>query len=133
MMRPGFLSGVKTARVHLSLKDPSILSRDRDAKSRAAILIVTTGKEAPEEGEIQRFAAAAIPDLSPDQVSVMIRPPKAPEPSLDDVGPFEVTTSSAGALKLTLSLLLGLTILLALGLITAGYRIRKLKKQMRGR
>ncbi len=124
------LAGVNAARVHLSLRDPSILSRDRDAAGRAAILIVKEAEAAVTEEAIRRFAAAAVPDLAPERVSVLVQSAPPVKTRITDVGPFAVDTRSAAALKLTLSLLLGITIVLSLGLIAAGYRIRKLKQPL---
>jgi type III secretion protein J len=125
------LPGVKTARVHLNLRDPSILSRDRTAPSRAAILVVLSQKlPSPAPADIKRFAEAAVPGLSTDHITVYVAPSEAPEERITSVGPFQVTASSAGQLKVALSVLLGLTILMAVGLIAAGYKIRKLKKRI---
>jgi type III secretory pathway lipoprotein EscJ len=121
------LDGVAHARVHLNMKDDSPLSRSKVDEGRAAVLIVAAGR-GPDEAKIKRFAEAAVPGLEQDNVAVFINRPRPAAKTMTFVGPFEVATSSARQLRGALGGLLGLTLLMALALIAAGYRIRKLRR-----
>jgi type III secretory pathway lipoprotein EscJ len=124
------LDGVERARVHLNLKDDSLLSLSKLGESRAALLIVAAGR-GPDEAEIKRFAEAAVPSLEQDNVAVFINRPRQAAKTMTFVGPFEVAASSARQLRGALGGFLGLTLLMALALIAAGYRIRKLRRPRR--
>jgi type III secretory pathway lipoprotein EscJ len=124
------LDGVERARVHLNLKDDSLLSLSKVGESRAAVLIVAADY-GPDEGEIRRFTEAAVPGLEPEHVAVFVNRPRHAAKTMTFVGPFEVATSSARQLRGVLGGLLGLTLLMALALIAAGYRTRKLRKPRR--
>ena len=61
------LEGVERARVHLNLADRSLASRNRDAESQAAVLIVQGRGSPPEKEEIKRLTVAAVPGLEKEQ------------------------------------------------------------------
>ena len=121
------LPGIADARIHLTLRDTSILSRAPRKESRAAILILPKRDSVPNISSIQDFVAAAVPDLSKDAVRVFIGDSRTPPEKLTTVGIFQVAERSAAPLKATLAVLLVLCILTAVALIAAGFRIRKLR------
>jgi type III secretory pathway lipoprotein EscJ len=124
------IEGIDEARVHLSLADRSLLSRDKVASSTAAILIRTSREEtAPDQERIRTLAAAAIQGLESDQVKIFVTGPSAPPVETVWVGPLEVAAGSAGAARAVLGGLLGVCILLAVGLIVAGIRLRRLRRR----
>ncbi len=122
------LNGVVEARVHLQLADRSLLSRDRNAPSRAAIVVSRSG-ESPGENTLRDLAAAAIPDLQPGGVHVFFSGVAEPPVSTEYVGPIEVVTSSARTAKLCLGVLLGLVLALAIGLMAAGLKLRRNRRK----
>ncbi|MCP4676568.1 MAG: hypothetical protein GY854_13845 [Deltaproteobacteria bacterium] len=123
------LDGVAEARVHLQLADRSLLSRDRNAPSQAAIVVKRTGKSSPEESTLRELAAAAIPDLKPGSVQVFFSGVSEPPMSTEYVGPIEVAASSARTARLCLGAMLGLVLVLALGLVAAGLKLRRLRQK----
>jgi type III secretory pathway lipoprotein EscJ len=122
------LPGVDRARVHLSLADKSLASRDRNARSKAAILIVPGASPPPAEERVKHLAQAAVPGLEGGDVAVFFtRPEKRPRQTVF-IGPIEVVSTSATKLKVLMSALLGLLLVMGAGLVIAGYRLRKRRK-----
>jgi type III secretory pathway lipoprotein EscJ len=123
------LPGVGKARVHLSLATDSIFARPGEKESKAAILVQTIQTErAPSEGEIRKLVAASVAGLNPDQIEIFLSPTKKNEPQTVYIGPVEVVKSSAPKARLVVGGLLLLCIVMAVGLILAGIRIRALKR-----
>ncbi len=117
--------GVAEARVHIYLADTSLLSRDRQAESQAAVLVRRLGNNGPNEAKVRAFVLAAIPGLKSSNVSVFFSGSQQ-EPALKTVfvGPIEVAVSSASTAKICLGGLLVLSLVLAIGLIGAGLKLR---------
>ena len=125
------LNGVEAARVHLSLTSESILDRDAPKESQAAI-VVTRGKGSRlSEQTIRDLAVAAVPRLEPNRVRVFLNEASPPPLKLIMVGPIEVAASSAFMARFCLGGLLLLSIGLAIGLIIAGIKIRRLRTRQR--
>ncbi len=126
------LDGVKEARVHLNLADRSLLRRDRRTESRAAILVQRTyNTSGLTKGTVLELAAAAISDLKTDNVQVFFSGPSKLPPATVFIGPIEVAKSSATTAKICLGGLLGLCLVLALTLVVAGLRLRRLRRSKR--
>ena len=124
------LPGIEDARVHLSLADRSLLSRDREAESRAAIVLRGSGQGAPPTvGRVRAIAAASVRGLSADQVEVFVTAAETDPVETVAVGPIEVTAGSAATARAIVGGLLGVCLLLAAGLIYAGVRIRRLRRR----
>ena len=123
------LEGVEEARVHLSLADRSLLSRDQEAEPAAAIVVwATTGAAPPPEQRLRELTAAVVPGLRPAAVQVFVSRADAPSPELVVVGPLEVAAASADRARVVLGALLATCLLLACGLIYAGARLRRLRR-----
>jgi type III secretory pathway lipoprotein EscJ len=126
------LPGVADARVHLSLADRSVLSRDRQARSGAAVILVTDGAGGPGEGDVRRILTAAIPGLEGGDIEVLSRPAADAGTELVEVGPLTVHRRSAGLARGLMAGLLIACLALAAGLVFAGLRIRRLKEPAGG-
>ena len=125
------LEGVERARVHLNLADKSLASRDRDGKSKAAVLIVHGKGARPDEEKLGRLTVAAVPGLDKEHVALFFTPAEKQPIQTVFVGPIEVAKRSHTKAKLILGGLIGLCLLMAVGLIMAGYRLRKIRKSER--
>jgi type III secretory pathway lipoprotein EscJ len=125
----GDLGGVAEARVHLSLADRSLLSRDRQAESKAAIVIRPSGRgDPPPADRLRAIAAAAVRGLSTERVEVFYTQ-GGPQPlETVRVGPLEVAAGSATVARAVLGGLLGVCLVLAAGLIYAGIRLRRMRR-----
>jgi type III secretory pathway lipoprotein EscJ len=121
------LDGVAEARVHLNLADKSILSRDREKKSKAAILVKRSQKTGPDESTVRNLAAASISDLEPGDISVFFSGPSTLETKTALIGPIEVTEQTVKKAKLIIGGLLILCLVLAVGLVAAGIKLKRLK------
>jgi type III secretory pathway lipoprotein EscJ len=123
------LDGVAAARVHLSLADRSLLAVAPGTVTSAAVVVrSTTSRPAPDPRRIRELAAAAIPGLEPDAVRVFVSS-TAPAPvELVDLGPFQVTAATAGRARGLVGGLLAVCLVLAGGLIFAGFRLRRLRR-----
>jgi type III secretory pathway lipoprotein EscJ len=122
------LPGVEDARVHLSLADRSLLSRDPEAESRAAVVLRFSGRgDPPAADQVRAIAAAAIGGLEAEQVEVFATGIGSAGEETVRVGPIEVAAGSAGTARAVLGGLLGVCLLLAAGLIYAGWRLRRMR------
>jgi type III secretion system YscJ/HrcJ family lipoprotein len=123
------LEGVRDARVHLGLPDPSVVPIDDEADELVASVLVRTEGDAPiDEPRIRALVAGAVAGLSPERVTVIRTPVRASamhaEP-LVTVGPIYVTAGSVAALRATLAGLLGVNVLLA---IAVGLVVRRRRR-----
>ena len=124
------LTGVADARVHLSLADRSLLSRDREAESEAVVVLHTSGQgDPPSEARIRDIAAAAIGGLEAAQVEVFFVEAGQAAQETVRVGPIEVAAGSASTARAILGGLLGVCLLLAAGLIYAGIKLRRTRRE----
>lgn len=121
------LDGVDEARVHLSLADKSLLSKDREKRSKAAILIKRTRDGFPAETTVRDLAAASVSDLEPADIRVFFSGTSTPMNETVPVGPIEVTARTLKKAKLIIGGLLILCLFLAGGLVAAGLRLKRLK------
>jgi type III secretory pathway lipoprotein EscJ len=123
----GELDGVDQARVHLTLADRSVFSRDPKAETKGAILVRRSRGVSPSVATIQSVAAAAIPGLEVSRIRVFFSGPEKAEQKTVLVGPIEVVAPSALTAKAWFGGLIGLCFLLALCLIGAGLKMRKMR------
>ncbi|MCP4197666.1 MAG: hypothetical protein GY762_11005 [Proteobacteria bacterium] len=121
----GELDGVDQARVHLTLADRSIFSRDRKAETKLAVLVRRSPGARPDAATVTALAVAAIPGLEADGVHVFFSGPENAVQKTAFVGPVEVVSSSVGTAKAWFGGLLALCAFLALGVIGAGLKLRK--------
>jgi type III secretion protein J len=126
----GTIDGVLSARVHLSLPagDALDLEGARDRPS-ASILLRYRGATPPiAAGEVQRLVAGAVPNLTPEQVNVVMAASPAgrgPERDLVRFGPISVTRGSAPAMRAFAGIAAVLNLLLVAGLFGLWSRLRK--------
>lgn len=123
------LDGVESARVHLSLAAESILDANAPKQSKAAIVVHSTRGGAVSEQVIRQLAVAAVAGLEPSQVSVFLTTSTTSPQRTVLIGPIEVVTSSAFKARICLGGLLVLSLGLAIGLIIAGMKIRRLRER----
>jgi type III secretory pathway lipoprotein EscJ len=121
----GELDGVDQARVHLTLADRSIFSRDRKTETKVALLVRRSPGEQPDAATIRSLAVAAIPGLKADRIQLFFSGPEKAVQETVFVGSVEVVSSSVGTAKAWFGGLLALCALLALCLIWAGLKMRK--------
>ena len=119
---------VAAARVHLTLADRSLLSRDRKAEATAAVLVRTNGPAPFLDRQIAELACAAVEGLEPRNVKVFVTQEKVPVTRTEFVGPIEVASSSVSTARAIIGALLGACILLAAGLIFAGIKLRRRRR-----
>ncbi len=119
------IRGVDEARVHLDLADRSLLSRNRDAKSQAAIVVLRSGEDGPSEDTLRSLATSAIAGLAPERVRVFISTRTPVETETVFIGPIEVAASSVGVARACLGSLLSICLVLAVGMIVAGVKLRQ--------
>ncbi len=122
------IEGVEQARVHLALADKSLLSRDPNAKSSAVVVARVKENGGPVPAEIKRVITAAVDRLKKENVEVFLSKVKAPEKKLVKVGPIEVVESSAAAARGLFAALLIACVVLAVGLVFAGWRLRQIRR-----
>ena len=122
------ITGITTAKVHLTLADNSIFHKSRSPRSRAAVLVVQETGTQPNESELRDFVLGAVPNLLPADLHVVVTNSKTKKEPIVSVGYLRVAEGSVGALKTTLAVLLCGTILTAVALIAAGVAIRRLKR-----
>jgi type III secretory pathway lipoprotein EscJ len=123
----GELDGVDRARVHLTLADRSVLSPDPDAETKVVVLARRSAGASPNEAAIQGVVAAAVPGIETDSIRVFFSGPEEAVHKTVFIGPIEVVSSSAAKTKMWLGGLLGLCCLLALSLIGAGLKLRRVR------
>jgi len=122
------IPGVQAARVHLTLADRSLLSRDREVEATAAVIVRTNGPAPSLDRQLVELACAAIEGLEPSNVKVIVTQEKIPVTRTEFVGPIEVVSSSVSAARAIIGALLGACILLAIGLIFAGIKLRRWRR-----
>jgi type III secretory pathway lipoprotein EscJ len=119
---------VAAARVHLTLADRSLLSRDRKAEATAAVLVRTNGPVPSLDRQLTELACAAVEGLEPRNVKVFLTQEKVPVTRTEFIGPIEVVYSSVSTARAIIGGLLGACILLAVGLIFAGIKLRRRRR-----
>ncbi len=121
------LDGVDRARVHLTLADRSVFSPDPDAETKVVVLARRSAIANPDEAAIRGIVKAAIPGLQADRVRVFYSGPEKAVQKTVFIGPIEVVSSSATEAKIWFGGLLACCCLLALGLIGAGLKLRRMR------
>jgi len=132
------LEGIVAARVHVSLPEgrrgllaPS--AEDRPEPS-ASVVIRHRGERPPvSEEEIRGIVAGAISDLSTERVTVVTIPTPPPSPvvvaTVVPLGPFSVSPSSLGALRIWLASSSAAVGLLGIALVVLVLRMRSMRRQ----
>jgi type III secretory pathway lipoprotein EscJ len=121
------LPGVTAARVHVRLAERGILSRGADEAGAAAV--VRVDGRGPDAKMVRDIVVAAVPGASQDAVRVFVVPEKGAGVELARVGPIEVTRATAGLTRAILVIALAAIVVLAAGLIVAGLRLRRLRRE----
>ena len=131
------IDGVVIARVHVSLPSASPLREKRDKATASVVLTYhpSAGGGPPiSESNVKRIVAAAVLDLSPDDVVVVAlpRPARAGasrgrDGALAHVGPLGVAAGSANSLRLVLAALVLLVGLLAAASLVLYVRLARLR------
>ncbi len=125
------ISGILDVRVHLTLADNSLGARNPKVPNRVAILVVHGPSSPPDSAAIQKLVAAALPELTEEQVTVVLTPTDAPKPSTAFLGPLEIASSSVTAARWLIGSLIGTCLVMALALIAAGLKIRQIRRTHR--
>lgn len=120
------MPGVLDARVHLAPAEAPVALDATPAMMRAAVLLRRRA-DAPalDEAPIRRLLTGAVQDLEPDRVTIVQVGSEAQSErvtSFERVGPFNASKQSAPALRLVLSVSLGLHLMLAMALMLATWR-----------
>lgn len=123
------LDGVEEARVHLNLPDKSLLSKDKTVESGAAILVRRNSTAGPDEAMIRDLAVAAVPGLDRSKVSVFFSGAQKRVEKTVLVGPIEVASSSAETARVLIGGLLVACLLMASGLVVAGFMLRSQRRK----
>jgi len=123
------LDGVVSARVHLTTPSPSSLTRRVEEKGGAAVVLVRDNPSKPSAVEVQALVAASFPSLSKETIKVFLADARVPAARTVLIGPIEVTERTAGAARVLFGGLLGLCLLASAGLIVAGLKLRKMRRQ----
>jgi type III secretion protein J len=111
------LDGVRSARVHLGLPDPTVIPIDETPPAASAsVLVRSIDGAAIDEAAILALVAGAVAGLSPEHVAIVVRPmpPPAEHATLEHVGPIAVTAGSASTLRLVLAATLLVNVALAI-------------------
>ncbi len=116
------LDGVRRARVHIGLPDPSAVPIDEQPEPRVASVLVQREDDGEiDEGAIRTLVTGAVPGLSAEHVSVVVvaHREREGETRLTQIGPIAVTEGSAMLLRGALGALLLVNVVLAVGLVVA--------------
>lgn len=119
--------GVIAARVHVRLAERGLLAR-ADAEP-GATAVVRVGGTGPDAAMLRDVVAAAVPGASPEDVRVFVVREEDAAGVLVRVGPLEVSRATAGMTRAVLVIALVAIVVLAAGLIAAGIRLRRLRRE----
>lgn len=127
------VDGVISARVHLAVPQPDMLSDAQPPLPSASVLLRHRGEKSPmPAGDVQRLVAGAVPGLPVDRVAVVETAVSAPPPSagLVRLGPFATTKASAQKLKWLLgaAALLNVALVVFVGILWS--RVREGRKRV---
>jgi len=118
---------VTAARVHVRLAEKGLLVRGPEEPG--AVAVVRVGPRGPDEGMLLEILVAAVPGATPADVRVFVVTENADPVALTRVGPIEVTRATAGLTRVVLVVALAVIVVLAAGLIVAGLRLRRLRRE----
>jgi len=121
------IPGVTAARVHVRLAERGLLSRGPTEPS--AVAVVRVDERGPEAKVLRDILAAAVPGAAAKDVRVFVVPERAAAVVLARVGPIEVTRATAGLTRALVVVALAAIVVLAAGLIAAGLRLRRLRRE----
>ncbi len=121
------MPGIESARVHISLKDESILSSDKKTPSKAVVVVHKEGMEVPLDEAIKNLVSSSVRGITKEEVRIIAFSKTKGSNKTEFVGPIEVADSSAFKAKLIIGGLIVLSLLMAFGLIFAGIKIRQYK------
>ncbi len=129
------LEGVIDARVHLVLAPKSRLKppghADQHAKA-SVLMIVKTEYSSMDPKKVSTLVSGGVHGLDPKDVQVIIdtavtSSSKQPPPVLVELGPFSVSATSIGPLRVFLSLLMLLVVIASCALIMTLFKLRRLR------
>lgn len=126
------LPHVTSARVHLALPVDDPLSGAPAARPTGSVLLKVHGKMQLATAEIARLVAGAVPELRPEDVSVVVAPLAAESdpPALDRLGPVAVARGSRTTVATLAASGLVMILLLGLGLVVAALRLGRLRRRV---
>lgn len=122
------ISGIVDACVHLSLADRSLGSRNPTAPSKVAVLVVHDSGNRPDSAALRTLVAASIPGMTEEQVTVVLTPRAAQGRTTKFLGPLEIASSSITPARWLIASLIGACLFMALALIAAGLKIRRIRR-----
>jgi type III secretory pathway lipoprotein EscJ len=120
--------GVIAARVHVRLAERGLLARSA-AETGATAVVRVRGTGPPDAAMLRDVVAAAVPGASPEEVRVFVVREEDAAGALVRVGPLEVSRATAGMTRAVLIIALVAIVVLAAGLIAAGIRLRRLRRE----
>jgi type III secretion protein J len=135
------VDGVLSARVHLSLPEPSPFNQARDqptARASASVLLAHRGSTPPLSADsIQRLVAGGVAGMVPADVTVVMvsrpAPPAQPGDGLGHVGPIAVARTSLRELQGALVALVGLVAALAAATLLLYSRLARARAELGAR
>jgi hypothetical protein len=100
------LPGVERASVvvHRPFRDPLAPAPPAALVESATASVLLVGGDASTEAAARRLLVAALPDVRPEGLSLVVAPRATPPITTASVGPFLVAKSSSAALRVTLAL-----------------------------
>ena len=120
--------GVIAARVHVRLAERGLLARSA-AETGATAVVRVRGTGPLDAAMLRDVVAAAVPGASPEEVRVFVVREEDAAGALVRVGPLEVSRATAGMTRAVLIIALVAIVVLAAGLIAAGIRLRRLRRE----
>jgi type III secretion protein J len=128
------VTGVLSARVHLSVPERDPLSNDTASLPTASVLLRHNGATPPLSVEdVRRLVSGAVSGLRPEAVAVVLHPvtgaPKDKGDRLTQLGPLSLARSSATKLRWLLGTAGGLNVLLAVALVFVWLRLRRSRER----
>lgn len=126
------IDGVLAARVHLNVPAPDPLRDGARVKTSASVLLSYRGATPPiAEPAVQRIVAGGVPELAPEDVSVVLvarpAPPVNAGRELSHVGPLVVSRASIRPLQIGLGALTALVAVFAATTLAFYTRLSRLR------
>jgi flagellar M-ring protein FliF len=131
------VAGVRAARVHICLPTPrsGIIQSEPSGETTASVLLRYSGERPPlTVDQIKGIVAGAVTDLSPDRVTVVSIRQSVTQVEgrcrLEAVGPFAVSISSQGPLRIWLAATIFAVGLLGCLVVILALRLRRLRSKV---
>jgi type III secretory pathway lipoprotein EscJ len=121
------IPGVTEARVHVRLAERGLLARSPEEPG--AVAVVRVDQRAPDERMLHDVLVAAVPGAAPADVRVFVVREPADPVALVRVGPIEVTRATAALTRAVIVVAFIAIVVLAAGLIIAGLKLRRLRRE----